>query len=567
MSASVTDFGRRPLIFVDLLPDRCTRTYGTAPCTASGAHGSECYNTYATCQDQANYAVAATTVRLLPKDAPIAITGLTGYRCITKISTVSTVIDEKAGLAPRGTIEIECTDFDDDDGTIDPYVRHRTDRTPRPFFRRFAKRNPNYADRWLLIREGFLEADGSAYVTGFSTRRYIITGIVGPDRNRRVRIQAKDPLAQLEKIQIPVANDGELVAGISAVATSFSFKSGQGAQYSASAFYVRIGDEILYVGSRSGDACSSVTRAQKGTTAEAHAADDKVQEAWSPAGSVATVWQDILVRGGVDVAYIDTVGAAAQDKWIGSYVIDATLTKPASARDRLRDLMVQCSCLSWWDAEAQLVRLLAIRPLTPYDSPTALDQARTSEVEVIPQPADRLTRQLMFIGVYDWSDDLSKPEAYTRAVLPIDASAEGAFEGGKVRAGDAIYAYYLPASQLLNAQSAMRRLVNNRRNTPVKVKLRLDALDASALVPGSPIALTSDELVDNTGAPSLTYIRLTGKRQLEHGHTVYEYEGIVITAGPYAYFAPASSPAATYPRFCNASGKLSDGVTSGSKFG
>lgn len=41
---------------VDLLPDHCLRTYGTAPCTASLATAPrKCFNTRATCQDPTNY--------------------------------------------------------------------------------------------------------------------------------------------------------------------------------------------------------------------------------------------------------------------------------------------------------------------------------------------------------------------------------------------------------------------------------------------------------------------------------------------------------------------------------
>ena len=49
--------GRIPVVFVELDMDYCTRIYGTSPCTAAvGVTGAaKCYNTYATCQDTANY--------------------------------------------------------------------------------------------------------------------------------------------------------------------------------------------------------------------------------------------------------------------------------------------------------------------------------------------------------------------------------------------------------------------------------------------------------------------------------------------------------------------------------
>lgn len=49
--------GREPVQIVEIRQPVCKNTYGVAPCTASGAVGSECYNTNGTCQDLANFYV------------------------------------------------------------------------------------------------------------------------------------------------------------------------------------------------------------------------------------------------------------------------------------------------------------------------------------------------------------------------------------------------------------------------------------------------------------------------------------------------------------------------------
>ena len=49
------ELGKIPVTVVEVDLDKCTRTYGVSPCTASGSSGNECYNTYATCQDTANF--------------------------------------------------------------------------------------------------------------------------------------------------------------------------------------------------------------------------------------------------------------------------------------------------------------------------------------------------------------------------------------------------------------------------------------------------------------------------------------------------------------------------------
>jgi len=57
------DDKRIPVTVCELTLDFCANTYGVAPCTASGAVGTECYNTYETCQDIPNYIKTTKTYR------------------------------------------------------------------------------------------------------------------------------------------------------------------------------------------------------------------------------------------------------------------------------------------------------------------------------------------------------------------------------------------------------------------------------------------------------------------------------------------------------------------------
>lgn len=53
--SSETTVGREPVQLLEIKQPLCGNVYGVAPCTASGAVGSECYNTRPTCQDPDNY--------------------------------------------------------------------------------------------------------------------------------------------------------------------------------------------------------------------------------------------------------------------------------------------------------------------------------------------------------------------------------------------------------------------------------------------------------------------------------------------------------------------------------
>jgi len=54
---------RIPVTVVELYLDDCAESFGVAPCTASAAAGGECYNTFSTCQDIANFNNVSKTYR------------------------------------------------------------------------------------------------------------------------------------------------------------------------------------------------------------------------------------------------------------------------------------------------------------------------------------------------------------------------------------------------------------------------------------------------------------------------------------------------------------------------
>ncbi len=55
----MTDYpaGREPIQIVEILQPLCENQFGVSPCTATGTADTKCYNTRATCQDTANFAL------------------------------------------------------------------------------------------------------------------------------------------------------------------------------------------------------------------------------------------------------------------------------------------------------------------------------------------------------------------------------------------------------------------------------------------------------------------------------------------------------------------------------
>lgn len=101
MSEPNEDLGREPIELVEFVLPRCVNTYGTGPCTASGATGSECFNTRATCQDRPNY--QARPLAHLTPDRTLAQGG-TGTTDFNGLSQYFVEIDMRIPIAPDGVV-------------------------------------------------------------------------------------------------------------------------------------------------------------------------------------------------------------------------------------------------------------------------------------------------------------------------------------------------------------------------------------------------------------------------------------------------------------------------------
>jgi len=136
----------------------CTRTYGSAPCTASvGVTGTaKCFNTFSTCQDTANYDEGTLTLRFGREQD-----NLTAYDPVIpslRSASVTPLVINLAGMnrsvSPFGSRESASLTFADhpySDYLVDKYRTERpagtagTTYTPEDqgtFWGKWLKRNP-----------------------------------------------------------------------------------------------------------------------------------------------------------------------------------------------------------------------------------------------------------------------------------------------------------------------------------------------------------------------------------------------------------------------------------------
>jgi hypothetical protein len=509
--------------------DCCDNAWKVAPCAATGT--TPCYRTFCTCQDTTNYDATPVALALCTAHQVVP-PGIQAIPCVETIEHVPTRIDMKGGLGRRDQVTVDVEDFEACGELLDPYFTRRPSwNRSASFMARLKALHKHYAGRVMYLDEGTIGDDGRVVESALTTRRYVIERIERSGSGGRWQITAKDVLWRLESATVPAPSVGELNANINAAVAAFDFVAGDGAAYGTAPFTVRIDDEIMTVGARSTDACTSVTRGAWGTTAATHDAGAKVQicTTWS-AATVDTVWADILDEADIEAALVDTTGAATEaGVWFSGYALTACISEPTKAADLIADLVQQVGAFTWWDAEGQLVKFKGIHPLDAGDVPQSIDDTAHvvgRSVSIKDQDADRISRLDTYYAVRDWSQSLSEPSNFSRRVLAIDASAEAAREYDEVRDARRVFAYFMPTAMETEVEALAARVLDRYRDAPRIVTLDLTSDDATQDA-GDLVTATVRELVDADGANKATTSWVLARARQGGDALAYRYELLV----------------------------------------
>nr|WP_297388279.1 hypothetical protein [uncultured Roseateles sp.] len=572
--------GRTPITIVEIDQDKCTRTYGVAPCTAAvGVTGAaKCYNTRATCQDPDNYDRGTLTLSFtrphaqVPRDRNI-------IPSLTSTSTAPSKINPNGNsrssgpLGQRATASVGFQDHPHSDLLTDPY---RSERGYDPlargtFWSKWLARNPYYQNRPLRIREGYL---GQA-VEEMQTRHYLIDSIDGPDSNGRVTVRGKDPLklADAERAQAPLASPGELRFDIGPSDTSFQVARALASDY-PSPGTVRIGDECMQYASAVDTAgyvtFSGVTRGTDGTVADDHATNDQVQ--WCLRYTDAQVWEvaeELLTQyAAVDPAYIPSAEWAAEGGvWLPQFNVTTLITEPTGVGELLGELTEQALFYLWWDERTQDIKLRAVRPAIG-TVPTLTDDSNilADSVSLQVEPAQRVSQVWVYFDPKDRTQGVSEEKNYRRLRVRADLEAESANKYGEQRIRK-IYARWIQnEAQALNLSV---RIMAASIDNPRFLRLRLDAKDRSLWTADIADVLHRN-IVDADGLPVAERYQAISVNEVQPGEVVeYDMMRSQFTAGRFGFYMAADAPvftAATEEQleapgawYADVDGKMSDG--------
>lgn len=560
----MTTLKREPLQIVELDIDYCSLTYGSAPCaatlTGTPTGVRKCYNTFATCQDTANFSAGTLTLRFARPQVGYP-KGTIIYPALRSVSTNPTKIslggvgDRIGSLGKRARVTITLEDFADSDIYTDKYRSGRVDGTAQTdeggynpqdrgtFFGKLTRRFPYYYGRSIRVLEGYV---GDA-LASMRTRHYVVTEWSGPDADGRVTITAADvlDLADNDKAKCPTPNSGKLGAAISNsyLSTVTLTPSGVGSEYSASG-YASIGSEIVGF-TRASDVVTITERGAFGSTASAHSIDDLFQECYvADDATIDDLVYDLLVNyAGISSSFITTADWEDEAlRWLAGYQMTACIAKPTGVAELIGEV-AQLGVIFYWDDISQKIRLRANRPVDLSETPASLTDANAIVEKSLGRKdlhENRLTRVLFWHGVLDYSEGVTGGENFGKAFVAVDSSAEGADEYDQERTHQIFCRWLGQGGNDAVAAAVAQRLLNRFRDTPREVTFTIDVKDEADTRLGEVINITTRMLQDDTGNSVATAMQVTAVDEIRPGHALKVTAQTFTFAGRYGYITENS---------------------------
>lgn len=480
---------RRPQELITLSLDFCSRTFGVAPCTATG---EKCYNTFATTKDKLNYANGGKDYEFSRKDRDIIEHGIRPY--VIKTSEAATEINPEVGLATNARLTIDMEDDENDsDVGMDPYVASRSS-VQGSFLKKFFARNKFYLGRTVTRRKGFQAIDKGDYEINF---KGVIEKVEGPS-GKQARIICKDFLKKLDSIKVPVQSEGTLSAAIDNSVTTVPIDDAT--EYKSSG-WVRSDDEIIQYSGKSANNLTGCTRGALGTTADSHDLGADVQQCYvqldkTPWYIINDIWQN---EGGLAASDVDVTGSQAEsDAWHDGFSFDVIISDPEDSSKIVIELADQSGAYTWWDGDEQKAKFKVVHPALPGESVQALtdiDIVKNKRITVDRNEESRKSLIVMHYNIKSPVADKGVIGSYANHTLDVDADKEGPNEYNR-RADRTIFSRFIIQDAV--AAVVIGRKLSRFKEPPVKLTIPLELKDDYIKV-GSLVDITTSELQDVDG--------------------------------------------------------------------
>lgn len=556
---------------VEIDYQRCTRTFGVAPCLATLGVGNsrKCFNTFSSCSYKQGFENGVNTLRFIEASFPVS--GNTYFPCVKSITGYEQEVNiagfnpNLGGLGKRAQVNIKVSDFPYGDVLTDKYWRERISGEAQigeggynpidrgSFWSKLKARMPNFAGRALRVRNGHYNEDGG--ITFVKTRNYVITELNGPDGNGDYTIIAQDilALADDEKAQAPFPNQGRLLNDITDTDTTAVLSPPDiGVSEYPTSGVATIGSEIVSF-TRAGNTLT-LSRGRLGTQPSTHSANDTVQVAYRVINQRADrVIADLLINyAGIPEDWIPAAEWGAEmNRWGGSLILNATICQPTGVTTLLGEIS-QLGLTLWWDEVGQKIRLRVNRP----NEETAGEISDRNSIIAISRKDEDNQRatQVSFRSVQiDPTKGLNK-DNFLRTYISIYVDGESPNFYGESRI-KTIYSRWLNQGDDAAAKIVTGRLLNRFKRAPVNYEITVDEKDSLELL--DVVRLNTYASTDETGNPRSTLCQVFYRAEDKAGSTVKlklqafqfdaEYGRITNNARPvYSASTDAQKDAGTY---------------------
>lgn len=579
--SSATFVGRQPITIVEIDQDRCGRTFGTSPCTATG---ERCFNTYATCKLKSAYSLGTPlTLRFCEDNIGQDYDAYYLMPFLESVETTPTRINPGGGddnaspFGERASVTIVLNDKPHTDNLVDPYLSTRTynplDRSS--FWRKWLARNPYYSGRPLRIREGYL---GQSWAT-MQLRHYIIDKI--SISGGQVTITGKDILKLADdKLAVTPKPTGAYLIGDMTETQNSCVTFGADLAAFPTSGTVRIGNECMTYSSRALDSgngritLNGLSRATDGTKAESHSDKDSVQVCLRINNQMP--WQlirTLLINyAKIPSTYINSTEWDAEGNvWLTQFAVSRLITEPIGVAQLIGEICQQALMYVWWDERARQIKMRSLRPFEE-DAISNIndnDHIVADSIKLAENTDMRASQVWVFYDQINPTEAVDESKNYAKLRISVDVGAESAVQFNDTRIVKIYAAWLQTDAQAINL--AARYLARYRSNVKI-LTLQLDAKDRNIWT-GSIVDVTTAHLVNEQGLQKESRFEVISAHEPKSGELIeLELMGSEFDASTlvrYAYWMDASAPtyanATTAQRrkgmwWSDANGKLPDGT-------
>jgi hypothetical protein len=499
------------LVYVEFDQPFCGNVYGSSPCTAAvGVTGAaKCFNSVLSCQDRVNYVDAPVTLRFAQSGAQYLPSSIEAIPSVTNWSVSPSIISLGEDLGLRAELRVSLKDhpWPDTGPGGDPYV---DERSYDPF------KQGTYWGKWRA-RVRFMRGRSIRLIKGhlgqsldeMETRHFVIEHIDGPNADGSVTIIAKDPLklADGDRAQCPVASRGYLQAEITNSETTATLApSGIGVEYPSSGYVAIAGSEICSF-TRSGDVLT-IVRAQYGTEARAHAAEDSVQLCKEYIGQDAA---DIIADqfenfAHIDPAYIPITDWQAETAAYSGRVFSTLIAQPTDVAKLVSELIQQAALSIWWDEIERKIRLRTLRPIATDAEIFGPDTMLHGSFRSREQADKRVSQVWLWFGQRNPLKPVDDQENYRSVAVIADADAEADYG---VPAIKKIFSRWIAAFGRSSAERTCALILGRYRDPPRRFNFSLFEAQAANVFAGQGYQVNFWNLQNDEGETEPVPIQIT----------------------------------------------------------